>query len=332
MSHVLALMRRHVVATLAIVLALTGTAVAAGGGLAPFARKDAASRIYACVTPRFRTLNLTTAQAHCPHGAQKISWGAEGPRGLRGAAGPQGDMGSQGAKGDTGSPGAKGDAGPQGPKGETGTQGPGGTGPQGPAGPQGDPGPQGPAGDDGATGSDGPQGPQGPTGPEGPQGPQGGPGVQGDTGPRGQVGPQGPAGDVSFLGAGTASSVQRASGSDATVAGGADIPFSGPTSNGANISHDSFTTRFTVDTAGRYRITATVNVTAGTGSALAVAVNGTVRVATNVSILSTGQTVSDTLLALSAGDVLTVRNNSSVPFTTDLSPGVGASLVIQRIN
>ena len=360
MSYVLALVRRHTVATLAIVLALSGTAFAAGGGVTALTgRHSATTQIYACVTNRYGTLNLTTAQARCPHGERKISWGAVGPRGLRGAtgadgatgahgaAGPQGAKGDKGATGDTGSQGPiglQGLAGADGPQGPMGDKGPpGATGSEGPIGVQGLTGAdglQGPKGDKGApgdTGSEGPIGVQGLTGAEGPQGPKGDTGAigpQGPIGPKGDTGATGPQGpSANFLGNNdSASSAQRATSSDATVAGGADIPFSGPTSTGSGITHVTAATGFTIADAGRYRITATVNTTSGAGAAIAVAVNGTVRAASNVSILATaGQTVSDCMLPLAAGDVLTVRNNSSTPFTTDLFPGVGASLVIERI-
>jgi len=342
MSYVLALVRRHTVATLAIVLALSGTAFAAGGGVTALTgRHSATTQIYACVTNRYGTLNLTTAQARCPHGERKISWGAVGPRGLRGATGADGAAGAQGAEGPQGAAGSNGAAGadgPQGPKGD-----PGATGSEGPIGVQGLTGAdglQGPKGDKGApgdTGSEGPIGVQGLTGAEGPQGPKGDTGAigpQGPIGPKGDTGATGPQGpSANFLGNNdSASSAQRATSSDATVAGGADIPFSGPTSTGSGITHVTAATGFTIADAGRYRITATVNTTSGAGAAIAVAVNGTVRAASNVSILATaGQTVSDCMLPLAAGDVLTVRNNSSTPFTTDLFPGVGASLVIERI-
>ncbi len=301
MSHVLALARRHVIATLALVLALAGTAFAASGGVTAIASKHAKARIYACVTEQFGTLNLTTANAHCPHGERKISWNAKGPRGVRGHRGPAGADGPAGAAGE-----------------------------QGPAGPQGETGPAGPKGDTGDTGPQGSAGAQGPRGDTGAQGPRGDDGAQG---PRGDAGAQGPAGDPSALGDDSGSSIELATVVDATVVGGADVPFSGPSDLGSGVAHTAGTTTFTVASAGRYRVTATANITAGVGAAFAVAVNGTVDASTNVDFLvATGQTTTDGILTLAAGDVLTLRDNSAVPFTMALAPGVGATLVIQRLS
>lgn len=87
------------------------------------------NRLYACVTAKYRTLNLTTKDARCAAGTQKITWAVEGVRGKPGAKGEAGKPGAKGdigAKGDTGAPGAKGDtgaAGTPGTKGETGAAG-----------------------------------------------------------------------------------------------------------------------------------------------------------------------------------------------------------------
>jgi hypothetical protein len=83
-------------------------------------------RLYACVTPKFKTLNLTTKDARCANGSQKVTWQVEGQRGKAGdkgkpgAKGDKGDKGDTGAKGDTGTSGSSGAAGA---KGETGANG-----------------------------------------------------------------------------------------------------------------------------------------------------------------------------------------------------------------
>jgi Collagen triple helix repeat (20 copies) len=131
-----------------------GVSYAATGGSAAKAHSASAGRLYACVTATLKTLNLSSANATCPRGQQKIFWNIQGERGMRGPQGPQGNTGPPGPKGDTG---ATGSTGPQGPKGDTGA-----------TGATGSTGPQGPKGDTGATGATGPQGPQGPsTGPAG---------------------------------------------------------------------------------------------------------------------------------------------------------------------
>jgi len=38
------------------------------------------------------------------------------------------------------------------------------------------------------------------------------------------------------------------------------------------------------------------------------------------------------MLTLAAGDVITLRNNSAVPFTMDLAPGVGGQLTVKLLN
>jgi hypothetical protein len=91
------------------------------------------------------------------------------------------------------------------------------------------------------------------------------------------------------------------------------------------VTHTAGTAAVVVPTAGTYQIDYSVNITAGVGSAIAVAVGGTVDASTNVTALvSTGEVSGTAMLTLAAGDVLTLRNNSAVPFTTDTSPGIGA--------
>jgi hypothetical protein len=124
-------LRRNVVALVALFIALGGTSYAVTGQM-----DSSNGRLYACVTHKFGTLNLTRASAVCPRGEAKISWNRTGRPGLRGAQGPRG------AKGSTGVAGPRGATGPTGPRG---TEGPAGS--RGPTGPKGDPGPStGPAG------------------------------------------------------------------------------------------------------------------------------------------------------------------------------------------
>lgn len=161
---VLSLLRRHVLAFAALFLLLSGSAAA----VVAKTSDDRKQRIYACVTERYGTLNLSDARTPCKAGQRKISWAAEGPAGLPGRAGKRGPAGRQGERGATGPQGPQGERGPAGPAGSAAAKGdPGPAGPQGATGPQGDPGPQGPVG---------PTGPIGPIGPTGPQGQQGDPG------------------------------------------------------------------------------------------------------------------------------------------------------------
>jgi hypothetical protein len=106
--------------------------------------------------------------------------------------------------------------------------------------------------------------------------------------------------------------------------GGADVPFSnnGPLSG---ITHTAATTTITVPAAGSYQIDYYINITAGIGSAIAIAVNGTVDASTPVAALvATGEISGTAILTLAAGDVLTLRNNSATPLTMTLAPNVGS--------
>jgi BclA-like protein/collagen triple helix repeat protein len=258
--------------------------------------------------------------------------GPIGPTGDTGPIGATGDTGPIGPTGDTGPIGPTGDTGPIGPTGDTGPIGPtgdtgpiGATGDTGPIGPTGDTGPIGPTGDTGPIGPTGDTGPIGPTGDTGPIGPTGDTGPIGPTGDTGPIGPTGDTGPTGTLNITTYGYVyELATVADATVVGGADVPFSnnGPLSG---VTHTAGTTTVTVPTTGTYKINYYVNLTAGVGSAIAIAVNGTVDASTNVtSLVAVGEISGTAMLSLTAGDVLTLRNNSAILFTMDLAPGVGA--------
>ena len=258
----------------------------------------------------------------CTRHETPVSWnanGVAGPTGATGATGPQGPAGA------TGPSGASGPVGPVGPAGVDGATGA--TGPAGPAGVDGASGPIGPTGPVGLTGADGATGPSGPSGATGPIGPSGTDGAAGGTG---ATGPAGPAG--SGLGA-FGYVYELPTLIDATVLGGADVPFSnnGPLSG---VTHTAGTTTITVPTAGQYRVSWYVNITfGGLGSSFAVAVNGTVDASTNVNSIAPGGEVSgNSILSLAAGDVLTLRNNSALPATLGLAPGVGSGLTIEKID
>ncbi|PFT89358.1 collagen-like protein, partial [Bacillus thuringiensis] len=145
-------------------------------------------------------------------------------------------------------------------------------------------------------------------------------GATGATGPTGSTGAF-PTGYV----------YQLATTADATVVGGADIPFSnnGPL-NG--ISHTAGTTTVTVPTTGVYEIEFIVNITAGIGSQIGIAVNGSVNDSTVYPALVATEGISgQAQLSLEAGDVLTLRNNSGMPFTMSLAPSIGASMIVNQV-
>lgn len=172
-------------------------------------------------------------------------------------------------------------------------------------------------------GSPGPAGPAGPPGPAGVAGPPGPPG------PTGPAGPTGPSGGGLSAYAGVYNLATIAS---ATVVGGADIPFS---NNGAlqGITHTAGTTVFTVPTSGVYRIAYSVSITAGIGSAVAVAVNGSVQAGSSVpALVATGNIGGVITRSLIGGDVVTIRNNSAVALTLALAPSASAHITIERVN
>lgn len=116
---------------------------------------------------------------------------------------------------------------------------------------------------------------------------------------------------------------------DATIIGGADIPFSnnGPLVGG--ITHTAGTTTIVVPTAGNYEIIYGASITAGIGASIAIAVNGTVEPSTNITALvATGEISGNTILTLAAGDTITLRNNSAIALTLTLAPNVSAQLDI----
>jgi hypothetical protein len=158
---------------------------------------------------------------------------------------------------------------------------------------------------------------------------QGVPGPAGSTGATGATGPAGASGGglASF-----GSIYQLATIGTATVVGGSDIGFS---NNGPSIGiiHTAGSSTTTVPTSGTYEVLYSVSFTAGVGSVIAVAVNGSVDAGSMVPALtSTGLISGRTILQLAAGDVITIRNNSAVAMTLALSPSAGAQMVVKRLN
>jgi len=120
---------------------------------------------------------------------------------------------------------------------------------------------------------------------------------------------------------------------DATVVGGADVPFSNNGPLSSSVTHTAGTTTITVQFAGSYKIDYELSYTAGVGAALAIAVNGIADASTAISLLtSTGMVHGSAILSLAAGDVITLRNNSATSLTTDLAPGRGAGLTVLFLN
>ena len=177
----------------------------------------------------------------------------------------------------------------------------------------------------GPTGPTGPTGPSGgPTGPTGPTGPQGIQGIQGPTGP---TGPTGPGPGIETFGY----VYNLATEEQAVVVGGDAFDFS---NNGPlqGVIHLAGSEDITVTETGVYEIDYNVSTTLGVGAAIALAVNGVIDDSTTVGVLVAVGNVSGTaMLSLSAGDIITLVNNSLISITQTLEPNVGAQLNIIQI-
>lgn len=259
-----------------------------------------------------------------------------GPRGPRGFTGPQGIMGPPGVNGATGATGPVGPQGPQGVQGVTGPIGPvGATGPQGPQGLQGVQGVTGPQGETGATGPVGPQGPQGL------QGVQGATGATGATGPQGAIGPTGPTGPTGPQGAagtgliaygglyGTTTDAVALTTTPVALPLGTQMPSS-------NLTYG--TNSVTVTDAGTYELAYGVRGSMSDGSSLTVSVgqNGTAIAATTITDALTSGTPSSvhgqTIVTLSAGDVLTLLASDSGSATWTPGSGANTYLTVKKLD
>jgi hypothetical protein len=97
--------RRHlsyanVVATLALVFAMSGGAIAASGGF------SSSGKLRACVNGE-GGLRLLKSGKHCARGQKTVAWNQQGPTGApgtKGTGGASGAAGAQGAQGPSGSP------------------------------------------------------------------------------------------------------------------------------------------------------------------------------------------------------------------------------------
>lgn len=253
-----------------------------------------------------------------------------GPRGPRGFTGPQGIMGPPGANGANGATGAIGPVGPQGPQGAQGV-----TGPTGPVGPQG------PQGLQGVQGVTGPQGETGATGPVGPQGLQGATGATGATGPQGAIGPTGPTGPAGPTGAagtgliaygglyGTTTDAVALTTTPVALPLGTQMPSS-------NLTYG--TNSVTVTDAGTYELAYGVRGSMSDGSSLTVSVgqNGTAIAATTITDALTSGTPSSvhgqTIVTLSAGDVLTLLASDSGSATWTPGSGANTYLTVKKLD
>ena len=229
--------------------------------------------------------------------------GATGPQGVQGIQGIQGVMGALGLTGAQGLTGAAGALGLQGIQGLVG--------PDGARGLQGSAGTPGIPGVDGAAGLAGATGPAGPSGAAGAQGLPGTPGTQGPTGVAGAIGadgPQGPAGATGTSGLSQYAYVYNTAAE--TVALDAAVTFSSNGRMTAGITHALGGAGITLLNAGDYMISFSVSATES--SQISIFIDGVpVAGTTYGSGAGTQQNMGQVMLAIAAGEVLTIRNHSS---------------------
>ncbi|KAB2369906.1 collagen-like protein [Bacillus thuringiensis] len=265
--------------------------------------------------------------------------GPSGPTGITGATGPSG--GPPGPTGPTGITGATGPSGgppgPTGPTGITGATGPSG-GPPGPTGPTGLPGTVGPPGPTGPTGLPGTVGPPGPTGITGATGPSGGPpGPTGPTGLPGTVGPPGPTGPTGLTVSGLSHYAYVFNTAAQVVALEAPILFNSHGRMTSGFTHTLGTSQLMVLNAGDYKIS--FSVSGVEPNQFTLFLNGApVTSAVYGSGAGTQPNNGQTILALAAGDIITLNNHTSAAAVTlqTLAGGtqtnINASIVIEKLN
>ncbi|AGG02552.1 Flagellar hook-length control protein FliK [Bacillus thuringiensis serovar thuringiensis str. IS5056] len=244
--------------------------------------------------------------------------GPSGPTGITGATGPTGITGATGPSG--------GPPGPTGPTGITGATGPSG----------GPPGPTGPTGITGATGpSGGPPGPTGPTGITGATGPSGGP--PGPTGLSGIVGATGPTGPTGLTVSGLSHYAYVFNTAAQVVALEAPILFNSHGRMTSGFTHTLGTSQLMVLNAGDYKIS--FSVSGVEPNQFTLFLNGApVTSAVYGSGAGTQQNNGQTILALAAGDIITLNNHTSAAAVTlqTLAGGtqtnINASIVIEKLN
>ncbi|MEC3217612.1 collagen-like protein, partial [Bacillus thuringiensis] len=222
--------------------------------------------------------------------------------------------------------------GPPGPTGPTGI-----TGATGPSG--GPPGPTGPTGITGATGpSGGPPGPTGPTGITGATGPSGGPpGPTGPTGLSGIVGATGPTGPTGLTVSGLSHYAYVFNTAAQVVALEAPILFNSHGRMTSGFTHTLGTSQLMVLNAGDYKIS--FSVSGVEPNQFTLFLNGApVTSAVYGSGAGTQQNNGQTILALAAGDIITLNNHTSAAAVTlqTLAGGtqtnINASIVIEKLN
>ncbi|EAO54405.1 Collagen triple helix repeat protein [Bacillus thuringiensis serovar israelensis ATCC 35646] len=252
--------------------------------------------------------------------------------------GPTGPSGSPGPTGLQGIQGIQGIPGPTGPQGSQGIQGiQGNPGPIGPIGPTGITGATGIQGIQGIQGNPGLIGPIGPTGPTGLQGIQGIQGIPGPTGLPGTAGATGPTGPTGLTVSGLSHYAYVFNTAAQVVALEAPILFNSHGRMTSGFTHTLGTSQLMVLNAGDYKIS--FSVSGVEPNQFTLFLNGApVTSAVYGSGAGTQPNNGQTILALAAGDIITLNNHTSAAAVTlqTLAGGtqtnINASIVIEKLN
>lgn len=246
--------------------------------------------------------------------------GATGATGLTGATGATGLPGAQGAVGTQGVTGVGGEVGSTGMTGVTGATGA--TGSSGATGVVGEVGPTGP------TGLVGNQGAPGATGITGISGEPGAPGAPGPTGPTGDPGIPGPNPSITAgFAANTVGSVIN------TLLGPATIPLPSTQLLSPDITVNGANTVFTINTAGRYRISYHVNTTLALLINSRLIINGSPYAPSVISpLVGISAFKNEVLVDLTAGSTISLELFGLLGAAILLSNSAGASLMIIRLS
>lgn len=223
--------------------------------------------------------------------------------------------------------------GPTGPTGPTGAAGPAG-------GPAGSTGPAGPAGATGATGATGPTGATGATGVTGATGPAGAVGATGATGPTGPTGATGTTGPIGPTGPDGKSVTDTSAFATNTSGAAVSVATEGtlvPLPNGQLLSPDikanADSTIFTVDTAGRYHITYSVNTSDSLAGGTRLLINGAPDLASTVApLVSLRHFSGEIIVDLAAGNTVSLQMFGVIASVNLLPNSAGATLSITRLS
>ena len=116
------------------------------------------------------------------------------------------------------------------------------------------------------------------------------------------------------------------------VPGFTDVTYS---NNGSlsGITHTAGSSVITIPSAGNYKIEYSIRPTLGNGAVIALAVNGVVDASTKIQVMNELVTTAGTaILYLTAGDIVTLRNQSSTMLLFDESSNVGSQMTLTKID